>query len=43
MVVMNPELEQALMDMQFPGAEIDMHPSDYARIVLAMLDIPVHK
>ena len=29
--------------MQFPGSEIDMHPNDYARIVLSMLDIPVHK
>ena len=29
--------------ISFPGAEIDMHPSDYSRIILTMLDIPVHK
>ena len=47
MIEMVPELEKALtqsMDgLSFPGAEIDMHPSDYARIILTMLDIPVHK
>ena len=43
MIEMNPELEQALKEMTFPGSEIDMHSSDYARIVLTMLDIPVHK
>ena len=43
MAVMSPELEQALIDLPFPGGDIDMHPSDYARIVLTMLDIPVHK
>jgi len=43
MIEMPPELEQALKEMSFPGAEIDMHPSDYARIILTMLDIPVHK
>jgi intraflagellar transport protein 46 len=43
MIEMPPELEQALKEMSFPGGEIDMHPSDYARIVLTMLDIPVHK
>ena len=40
---MNPEMEQALKEMQFPGPEIDMDPNCYARIVLSMLDIPVHK
>jgi len=40
---MSPEMEYALKDTQFPGADIDMHPNDYARIILAMLDIPVHK
>jgi len=40
---MTPELEQALKEMAFPGSEIDMHPNDYARIILSMLDIPVHK
>jgi hypothetical protein len=43
MIEMNPALEQILKEFQFPGAEIDMHPGDYARIVLSMLDIPVHK
>lgn len=43
MIEMLPELEQALKEMSFPGAEIDMHSGDYARIVLTMLDIPVHK
>lgn len=38
-----PEMETALKEMQFPGAEIDMYPADYAKLVLAMLDIPVHK
>ena len=40
---LNPEMEQALKDFRFPGGHIDMLPSDYARVVLAMLDIPVHK
>ena len=43
MVELNPELEKALKELPFPSAEIDMHPSDYARIILTMLDIPVHK
>ena len=43
MIEMNPELEQALKEITFPGAEIDMHSADYARVVLTMLDIPVHK
>lgn len=40
---MHPEMEQALKDISFPGGHIDMHPSDYARVLLTMLDIPVHK
>mmetsp|Transcript_14085 Transcript_14085/g.23925 ORF Transcript_14085/g.23925 Transcript_14085/m.23925 type:complete len:80 (+) Transcript_14085:880-1119(+) len=40
---LNPEMEQILKDLRFPGSHIDMHPSDYSRVVLAMLDIPVHK
>ena len=40
---MNPELESALKEISFPGPEIDMHPSDYARVILTFLDIPVHK
>jgi len=43
MIEMNPEFEQALKDLTFPGGEIDIHASDYARFVLALLDIPVHK
>ena len=38
-----PEMEQALHGIEFPDSEIDMHVSDYARLVLAMTDIPVHK
>lgn len=40
---LNPEMEQVLKSTSFPGADIDMSPSDYARLVLAMIDIPVHK
>lgn len=40
---MNPEMEHAIKEFRFPGPEIDMHTSDYARLVCAMLDIPVHK
>jgi len=36
-------MEQALREMKFPGSEIDMHTSDYARVICAMLDIPTHK
>ena len=43
MIEMQPELEQALKEITFPGGEVDMHPADYSRMVLAMLDIPVHK
>ena len=39
----NPEMEQALKEIQFPGPEIDMHTSDYARLVCSMLDIPIYK
>jgi intraflagellar transport protein 46 len=37
------EMEYALRETPFPGPEIDMHPSDYARLICGMLDIPVHK
>ena len=40
---MNPELEQALKEISFPGPEIDMHPAEYAKVILTILDIPVHK
>ena len=38
-----PEMEQALQNLEFPTPEIDMHTSDYARLILAICDIPVHK
>lgn len=38
-----PDMEQALREITFPGPEIDMHPSDYARLVCSMVDIPCHK
>ena len=38
-----PEMEKALKDFTFPTADIDMLPNDYARVILSMLDIPVHK
>ncbi len=40
---MQPGMESALKEVKFPGPEIDMHTSDYSRIICAMLDIPVHK
>ena len=40
---LHPEMEQALKEIQLAGSEIDMHPNDYARIILALLDVPVHK
>ena len=43
MAEFNPEVEQALKDITFPGPEIDMHPHDYARCIMTMLDIPTHK
>jgi intraflagellar transport protein 46 len=43
MAELNPEIENALKNIPFPGPEIDMHPHDYARVILTMLDIPVHK
>jgi len=39
----SPEMEQALREIPFPGPEIDMHPSDYARLVCSMVDVPCHK
>ncbi len=38
-----PEMESAFKQMEFPGPEIDMHVSDYARLILGLCDIPVHK
>ena len=39
----NPEMEQAFRDISFPTPDIDMHTSDYARLICAMVDIPSHK
>ncbi len=39
----SPEMEQALREIPFPGPEIDMHATDYARLVCSMVDIPSHK
>ena len=36
-------MEQAFKATPFPGPEIDMHVTDYAKIICAMSDIPVHK
>jgi hypothetical protein len=40
---MSPEMEHALREVKFPGCDIDMHTSDYARVICALLDIPTHK
>jgi len=37
------EMESALRNVEFPGPEIDMHATDYARLVCSMLDVPCHK
>jgi intraflagellar transport protein 46 len=37
------EVEQMLGQINFPGPEIDLHPSDYARLVCNFMDIPTHK
>ena len=36
-------MEAAFKQIPFPGSEIDMHVSDYAKLICAMCDIPVHK
>jgi intraflagellar transport protein 46 len=38
---LHPELEDAMSLMA--GPEIDMQSNDYAKIILALLDVPVHK
>ena len=38
-----PEMEEALKRIEFPGADIDMHAGDYSRLIFSMLDIPCHK
>ena len=36
-------MEEALRDIPFPGPEIDLSTEEYARAMLAVLDIPIHK
>ena len=38
-----PEIEEAFGQVTLPGSDLDLSLSDYARMVCAMLDIPVHK
>ena len=38
-----PALEQTLRDVEFPGPEIAMSTEEYAKLICAMLNIPVHK
>lgn len=42
MEVWPPQVENILKQTQFPGPEIDLSTEDYAKTILAMLDIPVH-
>ncbi len=37
------QMEQCLNEIQFPGPEIALSTGDYARVMAAMLKIPVHK
>ena len=39
---LDPQLEQGLRDVKFPGPEIDMSTADYARVICTMLDVPTH-
>lgn len=39
---MSPAMETALKEIKFPGPEIDMHTTDYARVICSLLDIPVY-
>jgi intraflagellar transport protein 46 len=39
----SPDLEGVLREIPFPGPEIDMQASDYARLVCSMVDVPCHK
>ena len=36
-------MEAAFKQVEFPGPEIDMHVTDYARLICTFADIPVHK
>jgi len=42
MEVWPPQVENILKQTPFPGPEIDLSTEDYAKTILAMLDIPVH-
>lgn len=42
MEVWPPAVENILRETPFPGPEIDLSTEDYAKTMLAMLDIPVH-
>ena len=37
------EIESVLENIQFPGPEIDMSTSDYAKLICNFMDIPTHK
>ncbi len=38
-----PEMEDAFSQIMFPGSDIDMPLSEYAKVICGLLDIPVHK
>lgn len=38
-----PSMEHALRQFDFPGPDIAMSTADYARVIMAMLGIPMHK
>lgn len=37
------QMEQAMRNFEFPGPDIAMSTEEYARLMCAMLNIPVHK
>jgi len=39
----NPEMENALKEVSFPGPDIDMQTGEYAKLICSMVDIPCHK
>jgi len=43
MSMWSPEMEEALEGAQLPSAELNVDTKAYARIVCALLDIPVHQ
>ncbi len=36
-------MEEALKDIPFPGPNVDLSTEDYTRVILSLLDIPIHK